>query len=156
MATVENHDGSDGTTPHGPDGLSQPTGTTPPGRSTAAAATNGAIPPRPRIKLTFNPLAKSTVAQGNQDPIAPPVPSEPMQTPVAGPTNSPNPIPDHPDPAPANPPIPNLRLERAMANTEKKRKAEGKTAATTSKKPKTANTLAEPTGMITIKCVSPR
>ncbi|KAH9037139.1 hypothetical protein EDB84DRAFT_1655847 [Lactarius hengduanensis] len=118
---------------------------------TPTATTNEASPPRPRIVLKFGPLAKSTVAQGNQDPVASPVPSEPTQTPTACPSDIQTAVPVHTSPPPIDAPIPNLRLERAMANQEKKRKAEGKTTATTSKKQKTTTTLAEPTGTITIK-----
>ncbi|KAH9013990.1 hypothetical protein EDB84DRAFT_1530940, partial [Lactarius hengduanensis] len=125
-------------------------GTTP-GGSDTTATTNEASPPRPRIVLKFGPLAKSTVAQGNQDPVASPVPSEPTQTPTACPSDIQTAVPVHTSPPPIDAPIPNLRLERAMANQEKKRKAEGKTTATTSKKQKTATALAEPTGTITIK-----
>ncbi|KAH9047776.1 hypothetical protein EDB84DRAFT_1575085 [Lactarius hengduanensis] len=124
-------------------------GTTP-GGSDTTATTNEASPPRPRIVLKFGPLAKSTVAQGNQDPVASPVPSEPTQTPTACPSDIQTAVPVHTSPPPIDAPIPNLRLERAMANQEKKRKAEGKTTAATSKKQKTATTLAEPTGTITI------
>ncbi|KAH8978325.1 hypothetical protein EDB86DRAFT_2994571 [Lactarius hatsudake] len=138
------------------DDPSRPTGTTPPGGSHPAATTNGAIPPQRRIKLLVRPQADTTVAQGNQGAVAPPVPSEPAQTPMAGPSDGQPPIPPHPIPAPADAPIPNLRLERAMANAEKKRKAEGRTAAATSKKQKTATTLAEPTGTITIKNICMR
>ncbi|KAH9061993.1 hypothetical protein EDB87DRAFT_1576079 [Lactarius vividus] len=137
VMTTEAHPGSD--VP------SRPPGTTPFGGSSATTAT-GVFPPHPRIKLKLNPPAKSTVAQGIQDLAVPPVPSEPTQTPTAGPSDS-----QAPDPPPVNPAIPNLRLERAMANAEKKRKADGKTMATTSKKQKTANALAEPTRTITIK-----
>ncbi|KAH9030725.1 hypothetical protein EDB84DRAFT_1439061 [Lactarius hengduanensis] len=125
-------------------------GTTP-GGSDTTAMTNEASPPRPRIVLKFGPLAKSTVAQGNQDPVASPVPSEPTQTPTACPSDIQTAVPVHTSPPPIDALIPNLRLERAMANQEKKRKAEGKTTATTSKKQKTATALAEPTGTITIK-----
>ncbi|KAI9439987.1 hypothetical protein H4582DRAFT_2098052 [Lactarius indigo] len=75
---------------------------------------------------------------------------------MAGPSDSQTPIRIHPDPVPASIPIPNLRLERAMANLEKKRKAEGKTTVTTLKKQKVATALAEPTGTITIKNVCMR
>ncbi|KAI9437314.1 hypothetical protein H4582DRAFT_2058306 [Lactarius indigo] len=117
---------------------SRPTGTTPPGGSDRATTANGAIPPQCRIKLIVRPQAPTTVAEVNQDAIAPPVPSEPAQTPMA------------------DAPIPNLRLERAMANAERKRKGKGRTAAATSKKQKTATTLAEPTGTITIKNICMR
>ncbi|KAH9056348.1 hypothetical protein EDB87DRAFT_1687567 [Lactarius vividus] len=100
------------------------------------------VPSRPPGTTPFG-RTKSTVAQGIQDLAVPPVPSEPTQTPTAGPSDS-----QAPDPPPVNPAIPNLRLERAMANAEKKRKADGKTMATTSKKQKTAT---KPTRTITIK-----
>ncbi|KAI9465901.1 hypothetical protein BJY52DRAFT_1220611 [Lactarius psammicola] len=106
--------------------------------------------------IAQHPPAKSTIAQEIQDPVAPLVTSEPKQTPTAGPSDSQSPIPVHPDPAHANAAIPNLRFERAMANAEKKRKAEGKTAAAPSKKLKAANALAEPTGTITIKNICMR
>ncbi|KAH9165977.1 hypothetical protein EDB89DRAFT_1911011 [Lactarius sanguifluus] len=114
VATAETHTGSDDP--------SRPTRTTPPGGSDPTTTTNGAIPPHRRIKFTLRSQANTTVAQGNQDPVAPPVPSKPTQT-----------------------------TTTAMANVEKKRKAEGKTTAATSKKQKTATALAEPTGTITIK-----
>ncbi|KAH9176967.1 hypothetical protein EDB89DRAFT_1902718 [Lactarius sanguifluus] len=143
VATAETHTGSDDP--------SRPTGTTPPGGSDPTTTTNGAIPPHRRIKFTLRSQANTTVAQGNQDPVAPPVPSEPTQTTTTGPSDSQTPVPVHPITAPTDAPIPNLRLERAMANVEKKRKAEGKTTAATSKKQKTATALAEPTGTITVK-----
>ncbi|KAI9429940.1 hypothetical protein H4582DRAFT_2064418 [Lactarius indigo] len=63
---------------------------------------------------TTTTQANTTVVQGNQDAITPPVPSKPTQTLVTGPSNSQPPIPSQP--------IPNLRLERAMANAEKNAK----------------------------------
>ncbi|KAH9009745.1 hypothetical protein EDB83DRAFT_2583229 [Lactarius deliciosus] len=152
VETTETHTDSDDPGP------SRPIGTTPPGGSDPATTTNGAIPPQCRIKFTAHPQADTTVAQGNLDPVAPPVPSEPTQTLAAGPSDSQTPVPVQPITAPTDTPIPNLRLERAMANAEKKRKAEGnsKTAAATSKKQKTATALAEPTGTITIKNICMR
>ncbi|KAH9160708.1 hypothetical protein EDB89DRAFT_2081473 [Lactarius sanguifluus] len=88
--------------------------------------TDGALPPCPQNKLTSHPPAKSTAAQKTEDtgPVAPPVPSEPTQTPAAasGPSN----------------------IQNATPTT---------TALTTatSKKQKTATALAEPTGTIAIK-----
>ncbi|KAI9464988.1 hypothetical protein BJY52DRAFT_1221103 [Lactarius psammicola] len=99
---------------------------------------------------------QSTIAHEIQDPTAPPVTSEPTQTPMAGPSDSQTLIPAHPNPPHTNAAIPNLRFEQAMANAEKKRKAEGKTAAAPSKKLKAANALAEPTGTITIKNICMR
>src|SRR6266702_2366651 len=78
------------------DSPSQTSRTMPPGKSTTAPMTNGTIPPRPQIKLKFNPPAKLTVTQENQDPIATPVPSEPVQAPMTGPSNNQHPIPTHP------------------------------------------------------------
>ncbi|KAI9432711.1 hypothetical protein H4582DRAFT_2061538 [Lactarius indigo] len=140
----------------GPDVPSRLIGTTPPGGSSTTATTSGAIPPRPRIKLKLNPPVKSTATREDQDLAAPPMPSEPTQTPAPGPSDGQTPDPVHPDPPPVNPAIPNLRLERAMANAEKKRKAEGKTTTAASKKQKTANGLAEPTSTITIKNICMR
>ncbi|KAH9080445.1 hypothetical protein EDB83DRAFT_2310691 [Lactarius deliciosus] len=152
VETMETHTDSDDPRP------SQPIGMMPPGGSDPATMTNGVIPPQCRIKFTAHPQADTTVTQGNLDPVAPPVPSKPMQTLAAGPSDSQTPIPVQPITAPTDTPIPNLRLKQAMANVEKKRKAKGnsKTAAATSKKQKTATTLAEPTGTITIKNICMR
>ncbi|KAI9440134.1 hypothetical protein H4582DRAFT_2056749 [Lactarius indigo] len=107
------------------------------------------IPHRPSFLSTRS--VKSTAMREDQDLAAPPMPSEPMQTPAPGPSDGQTPDPVHPNPPPINPAIPNLRLERAMANAEKKQKAKGKTTTAASKKQKTANGLAKPTSMITIK-----
>ncbi|KAH9009610.1 hypothetical protein EDB84DRAFT_1658332, partial [Lactarius hengduanensis] len=91
------------------DDPSRPTGTTPPGGSDPAATANGAIPPQRRIKFIVRPQADTTVVEGDQDTVAPPVPSVPAQTLMAGPSDGQPPTPPHPIPAPADAPIPNLR-----------------------------------------------
>ncbi|KAH9012943.1 hypothetical protein EDB83DRAFT_2321810 [Lactarius deliciosus] len=133
--TVKNHCGSAGTAPRSSDGPSQPTRTTPLGKSNATVTTNGAFPPCPQNELTLHPPAKLTAMQKTEDtgPIAPPVPSELTQTPAAasGPSN----------------------IQDAI-----ERNAEGKTTtvltAATSKKQMTATALAESTGTIAIKPIS--
>ncbi|KAI9434751.1 hypothetical protein BJY52DRAFT_1231120 [Lactarius psammicola] len=98
-------------------------------------------------------VAKSTVMQKSQDigPVAPTVPSKSTQTPAAGPPNSQNTVPDHPNPTPTSAPLPNLHLDIIEGNMEKKRKAKGKNTPTASKKQKTSNALAEPTSAISIR-----
>ncbi|KAH9040092.1 hypothetical protein EDB85DRAFT_1926975 [Lactarius pseudohatsudake] len=121
-------------------------------RINGTGAGNAPSTPSVQLPLPNVPVATRTQVDSlNATSLvsAPEVDSVPAQTPMAGPTDGQPPAP-HPIPAPTDAPIPNLHLEQAMANTEKKRKAEGRTAAATSKKQKTATTLAEPTGTITI------
>src|SRR6266702_2748347 len=115
--------------------------------STTALMTNGTIPPRPQIKLKFNPPAKSTVAQENQDPIATLVPSEPAQAPTTGPSNNQTPIPTQPR---QMHPFPISTSNELWPTQRKSGRPRARPQPSHRRKPKTANTLAQPTNAITI------